>query len=99
VPRVIKGVPQIPELRQVDAQKKKRHGDTFIAGALAWHASRTLFGTTDYDYEPAARSREPLGRPRATRRRRAMSDDLVNDDIQAGAWCPEIPPHADRAHR
>lgn len=53
VPRVIKGIPQIPELRTQDAEKKKRHGDTFIAGALAWHASRTLEGTTEYSYEAA----------------------------------------------
>lgn len=53
VPRVIKGIPQIPELRQVDAQKRKRHGDTFIAGALAWHASRTLAGSTTYEYTAA----------------------------------------------
>lgn len=51
VPRVIKGIPQIPDLRTQDAQKKKRHGDTFIAGSLAWFASRTLAGTNDYGYE------------------------------------------------
>ncbi len=53
VPRVIKGVPQIPELRTVDANKKKRHGDSFIAGAMAWHASRTLEGLGIYEYEAA----------------------------------------------
>lgn len=79
VPRVIKGVAQIPELRQVDAQKKKRHGDTFIAGALAWHASRVLFGTTDYDYEGAP--------PRSTRWDAPPGDaDDEERYSQAGAW-------------
>lgn len=80
VPRVIKGVPQIPELRQVDAQKKKRHGDTFIAGALAWHASRVLCGTTDYGYEGAP--------PRSTRWDGPTGADEDSDTrhSQAGAW-------------
>lgn len=52
IPRVIKGIPQIPELRTEDAQKRKRHGDTFIAGALAWHASRVLDGMAIYEYTP-----------------------------------------------
>lgn len=51
VPRVIRGIPQIPDLRTQDAQKKKRHGDTFIAGSLAWFASRTLAGPGSYGYE------------------------------------------------
>ena len=53
VPRVIKGIPQIPELRTNDAEKKKRHGDTFIAGALAWHASRRLMGSNAFGYQAA----------------------------------------------
>lgn len=63
VPRVIKGIPQIPELRTQDADKKKRHGDTFIAGALAWHASRTLEGSIEhhgYQGAPSAASRWDL---------------------------------------
>jgi phage FluMu gp28-like protein len=80
VPRVIKGIPQIPELRTTDAQKKKRHGDSFIAGAMAWHASRTLFGSTDYDYQAAP--------ARSTRWDGASSDDEDSDAhySQAGAW-------------
>lgn len=80
VPRVIKGIPQIPELRQVDANKKKRHGDTFIAGALAWHASRTLFGTTEYGYDAA---------PARSTRWDAPAGDPTDEDnhfSQAGAW-------------
>lgn len=78
VPRVVKGIPQIPELRTQDAAKAKRHGDTFIAGALAWHASRTLFGTTDYDYQPAP--------SRAGRWDGALKDD-DNDLGDQGAGC------------
>lgn len=81
VPRVIKGVPQIPELRTSDAQKKKRHGDTFIAGALAWHASRTLAGANDYGYE-AAPARH--GRWDAPGNERDGDSDLAT--TQAGAW-------------
>jgi phage FluMu gp28-like protein len=59
VPKVIKGIPQVPDVRTQDAAKKKRHGDTFIAGALAWFASRTLAGLNDFGYEagPARHSR------------------------------------------
>ena len=53
VPRVVKGIPLIPDVRTKDADKLKRHGDTFIAGSLAWHASRTLEGCTTYDYQGA----------------------------------------------
>jgi len=79
VPRVIKGVPQIPELRQADAQKRKRHGDTFIAGALAWYASRELHGTTEFGYEPAP--------SRASRWDGPIRDDDSDLRVgQAGAW-------------
>lgn len=81
VPRVIKGIPQIPELRTQDADKKKRHGDTFIAGALAWHASRTLDGGIEHHgYQ---------GAPSAARRWDGVNDDRDDDTIYAsasGAW-------------
>lgn len=89
VPRVIKGVPQIPELRQVDAQKKKRHGDTFIAGALAWHASRMLFGTTDYDYQGAPPKTARWDMESATDPADRLLGREVDDAVpyrQAGAW-------------
>ena len=82
VPRVIKGIPQIPDLRTVDAQKKKRHGDTFIAGALAWHASLKLHGSSIYEYEGAP--------PRGTRWDAPAGDrDAADRDLQSspnGAW-------------
>lgn len=56
LPRLVRGVPQIPELRTDDAAKKKRHGDTFIAGSLAWYASRVLNGLALYEYTPVPRS-------------------------------------------
>lgn len=81
VPRVIKGIPQIPDLRTQDAQKKKRHGDSFIAGALAWFASRTLAGVGSYGYEPApARA----GRWDATAGDRDDAPDMAA--TQHGAW-------------
>ncbi|MBI2770002.1 MAG: hypothetical protein HYX47_10290 [Burkholderiales bacterium] len=79
VPRVIKGVPQIPELRQQDAQKRKRHGDTFIAGAMAWHASRSLAGGTDYAYQAAPSRSNRWDGPTGDQ------DDDVHHS-QAGAW-------------
>lgn len=80
VPRVIRGIPQIPDLRQVDAGKKKRHGDTFIAGAMAWHASKTLFGTAEYGYQAV---------PSRATRWDASPHDAGDDDVryvQGGAW-------------
>ena len=78
VPRVIRGIPQIPELRTQDAQKKKRHGDSFIAGALAWHASRTLAGPGSYGYE--------AGPARATRWDAPSRDDEYDLNTSAGGW-------------
>ena len=83
VPRVIKGIPQIPELRTQDAQKKKRHGDTFIAGSLAWFASRTLAGLGDYAYEGAPPSHSRWDAP-ANDRDSDLDRDLGSS--QRGAW-------------
>lgn len=81
VPKVIRGVPVIPDLRIADAQKKKRHGDTFIAGANAWYARRTLAAVNDYGYEAA---------PASHRRWDGASSDRDGDhdlgDHQRGAW-------------
>lgn len=80
VPRVIKGIPQIPDLRTQDAQKKKRHGDTFIAGALAWFASRMLASPADYGYQPGPAHH---GRWDAAANNRDDSDQMAS---QPGAW-------------
>lgn len=80
VPRVIKGIPQIPDLRTEDAQKKKRHGDTFIAGSLAWYASRLLASPADYDYEAGPAHH---GRWDAPANNRDDTDQIAS---QHGAW-------------
>lgn len=80
VPRVIKGIPQIPDVRTKDAGKLKRHGDTFIAGALAWHASRVLAGAGDYDYQAGPSHHGRWDAPAGGR----DSDDQVAS--QHGAW-------------
>lgn len=80
VPRVIKGIPQIPELRTEDAQKRKRHGDTFIAGALAWHASRVLAGASVYEYEGAPPKSINWDGPRRDH------DDDIELGASRGAW-------------
>lgn len=78
VPRVIKGIAQIPELRTHDAQKRKRHGDAFVAGSLAWCASRTLAGASDYAYEAA---------PDRAKRWDALPNHLDDTRTTAhGAW-------------
>lgn len=77
VPRVIKGIPQIPELRTQDAQKKKRHGDTFIGGALAWHASVMLEGVGVYEYQAATEFDSGSG---------MWLDDGGDDGFGAGAF-------------
>lgn len=38
--RVIKGIAKLPDTKTKGADKKQRHGDSGIAGALAWFASR-----------------------------------------------------------
>ncbi|SDO76684.1 Mu-like prophage FluMu protein gp28 [Rhodoferax sp. OV413] len=77
VPRIIKGIPLIPDVRTQDAQKLKRHGDTFIAGSLAWHASRTLEGCTVYDYQ---------GAPPSVNAWDGMTSDDDNRYAGSGAW-------------
>lgn len=50
--KVVKGVARVPDLRTTDAAKKKRHGDTAIAGALAWYASRQDGGPVNVTSRP-----------------------------------------------
>ena len=40
--KVIKGIPRIPDTRSTGEDKGKRHGDSLIATALAYYASREL---------------------------------------------------------
>ncbi len=80
VPKVIRGIPQIPDLRTADAQKKKRHGDTFIAGSLAWFASRTLAAAGSYAYEAGPSHAGRWDAPANNR------DDTDNIATVPGAW-------------
>lgn len=41
--RVIKGIARLPETKTKGRDKKQRHGDSGIAGALAWFATRQEF--------------------------------------------------------
>lgn len=54
--KVIRGVPQVPEARTGESNKK-RHGDYSIALALAHFASRMEWSEYDYQEAPPARSR------------------------------------------
>jgi phage FluMu gp28-like protein len=80
VPRVIKGIPQVPDVRTADALKKKRHGDSFIAGANAWHASRLLAAPGSYGYEAPPSRMERWDAPANNR------DDSDAIASQHGAW-------------
>ena len=42
--KVIKGVARLPEVKTQGKDKKQRHGDSGIAGALAWYATREMKG-------------------------------------------------------
>ena len=47
--KVVKGIAKLPEIRTKGQDKKRRHGDSGIAGALAWHATRAeCFGDIEY---------------------------------------------------
>jgi phage FluMu gp28-like protein len=58
VAQMIKGVARIPDLRTHDAQKKKRHGDTLIAGVMAWFASRQEGGPVHVTSRAGGSSRD-----------------------------------------
>jgi len=38
--KVIKGVAKLPDIKNIGQDKKKRHGDSGISGAMAWFATR-----------------------------------------------------------
>lgn len=47
--KMIKGVIKLPDVRTTEAgTKSKRHGDTAIAGAMAWYATRQEGGDIEY---------------------------------------------------
>lgn len=55
--KVIKGVAKLPEIRQKGKDNKKRHGDSGIAGAMAWFATRQEWAGGPVEYE-TVRQRE-----------------------------------------
>ena len=52
--KVIKGVAKLPDIRQRGKDDKKRHGDSGIAGAMAWFATRQEWGGGPVVYETVA---------------------------------------------
>ncbi len=54
---VEKGVPRIPDKRNAGADKKKRHGDSLVAAAMAHWAS--LQENAEYGYEAAGQDKKP----------------------------------------
>ncbi|MGO9606894.1 MAG: hypothetical protein ACLQAT_26470 [Candidatus Binataceae bacterium] len=50
-----RGVPQIRDKREKDSRGGSRHGDSAIAGALAWYASNQLKAEYAYDAVPRQR--------------------------------------------
>jgi hypothetical protein len=67
-----KGVAKIPEHRTRGEDGHNRHGDSAIAGALAWYASRG--DHQEYAYTPVAATPRPAGDDAAV-------DD---DDVSSG---------------
>ncbi|HAJ26596.1 MAG TPA: hypothetical protein DCG53_05020 [Syntrophus sp. (in: bacteria)] len=49
--KIIKGVARLPEGKTNDKSSKQRHGDSGIAGAMAWHATGQE-GEVEYAYHP-----------------------------------------------
>jgi len=54
--KVIKGVARLPEAKSKGEDKKQRHGDSGIAGALAWYATREMEGGP-VEYQAVSRRR------------------------------------------
>jgi phage FluMu gp28-like protein len=55
--KLIKGVARLPETKNVGQDKKKRHGDSGIAGALCWYATRQE-GSWDVEFQSTGIQRE-----------------------------------------
>jgi len=52
--KILKGVARLPETKNTGQDKKKRHGDSGIAGALCWFATWQE-GEMEYDYQSVTR--------------------------------------------
>jgi phage FluMu gp28-like protein len=59
--KVIRGVAKLPEIRQKGKDNKKRHGDSGIAGAMAWFATRQEWGG-EIEFESTGKTSVTAGR-------------------------------------
>jgi len=59
--KVIKGIAKLPDTKTKGKDKKQRHGDSGIAGALAWFATRQK-GGGPIEYETVSERRASAGR-------------------------------------
>jgi phage FluMu gp28-like protein len=62
--KIVKGVAKLPETKNTGSDKMKRHGDTGIAGAMAWHSTYQEGGGDGWAWMPetAARPATPVVR-------------------------------------
>jgi phage FluMu gp28-like protein len=60
--KVIRGVARLPESKNTGSDRQKRHGDSGIAGALAWYAANHE-EIVEYAYHPVRRRELKDGRP------------------------------------
>jgi len=58
--KVVRGVAKLPETKTKGQDKKQRHGDSGIAGAMAWHAVHTEWGG-DIEFESTGVRRTTAG--------------------------------------
>jgi len=70
--KFIKGVAKLPETKAKGQDKKQRHGDSAIAGAMAWFAVHAEWGGP-VEYQSAAK-------------RIIASDGADEYESRAGAW-------------
>jgi phage FluMu gp28-like protein len=55
--KVVKGIAKLPETKIKGQDKKQRHGDSGVAGAMAWFAVHQEWGGGPVGYESVARRR------------------------------------------
>jgi phage FluMu gp28-like protein len=58
--KVVRGVAKLPETKTKGQDKKQRHGDSGIAGAMAWHAVHAEWGG-DIEFESTGVRRTTAG--------------------------------------
>lgn len=63
--KLIKGVARLPETKNIGQDRKKRHGDSGIAGALCWYATRQE-GSWDVEFQSTGIQRESSSLERFT---------------------------------